>query len=101
VGEFLHHVGELCEKVVRVVRARRSFGMILNAEERQLFVAHSLVGVVVEVDVGDLNIAGRKRFGIDAEAVILRGDLDFLVLKILHGMIGAVVAKFQFEGFAA
>jgi hypothetical protein len=55
---------------------------------------HAFVGVVVEVDVGDLNIAGRKRFGIDAEAVVLCGDFDFLVLQILHGMIGAVVAKF-------
>jgi len=57
-------------------------------------VAHAFVGVVVQIDVGDLNIAGRKRFRIDAEAVILGRDFDFLVLKILHGMIGAMVAEF-------
>ena len=98
---LLHHVGELGEEVVRIVRPRRSFRVILDAEQRQAFVAHAFVSVVVEVDVGDLNIAGRKRFGIDAEAVILRGAFDFLIQKILDGMIRTVVAKFQFEGFAA
>ncbi len=68
--------------------------MILHAEERQRFVAHAIVGVVVEIDVGDFDVAGGEGFGIDAEAMILRGDFDFLVLQILHGMIGAVVAKF-------
>jgi hypothetical protein len=57
-------------------------------------VAHAFVGVIVEIDVGDFDVAGGERFGIDAEAVILRGDFNFLVLQILHGMIGAVVAKF-------
>ena len=56
--------------------------------------AQAFVGVVVEVDVGDFNIAGGEGFGIDAEAVILGGDFDFLVLQVLNGMIGAVMAEF-------
>ncbi len=68
--------------------------MVLDAEERQRFVAHAFVGVVVEVDVCDFDVAGGEGFGIDAEAVILGGDFDFLILKILDGMIGAVMSKF-------
>ena len=74
----LHHLGELSEEIVRIVGAGRCFGVILHAEERQFFVAHAFVGVVVEIDVGDFDVAGGQRFGIDAEAVILGGDFDFL-----------------------
>ena len=75
--------------------------MVLDAEERQFFVAHALVGVVVEIDVRDFDVARGKRFGIDAEAVILGGDFDFLREQVLYRMIRAVMAEFQFKGFAA
>ena len=75
--------------------------MVLHAEERQLFVAHALVGVVVEIDVRDFDVARGQRFGIDAEAVILRGDFDFLREQVLYRMIRAVMAEFQLESFAA
>ena len=74
----LHHLGELSEEIVRIVGARRCFGVILHAEERQFFVAHAFIGVVVEIYVGDFDVAGGERFRIDAEAVILGGDFDFL-----------------------
>jgi hypothetical protein len=101
VRVHLHHVSELGEEVVGVVRSRRGFGVILDTEEGQLFVAHAFVSVVIEIEVGDFDVAGGERFGIDAEAVILRGDFDFLVEQVLNGMIGAVVAEFQFKGLAA
>jgi hypothetical protein len=94
MGVILHHFGELCEEVVGVVRSGRGFRVVLNAEKRQLFVAHALVGVVVEIDVGDCDVAGGERFGINAEAVILGGDFDFFGEEILHGMIRAVMAEF-------
>jgi hypothetical protein len=75
------------------VRARRGFGVVLDAEERMLFVAHAFVGVIVEVHMSDFDVAGGERFGIDAESVILGGDLYFLVQQILNGMIGAVMAE--------
>ena len=75
--------------------------MVLDTEERQFFVAHAFIGVVVEIDVRDFNVTRGKRFGIDAKAVILRGNFDFLREQVLHGMIRAVMAEFQFEGFAA
>ena len=99
--ELLHHVGELREQVVRIMGTGRGFGVVLHAEERQFFVAHAFVGVVVEIDVSDFHIAGRQRFGIDAESVILRGDFDFLGDQILHGMIGTMMPELQFESLAA
>lgn len=91
--ELLHHVGELGEEIVRIVGTGRGFGVVLDTEERQLFVAHAFVGVVVEIDVGDFDVARGKRFGIDAKAMILSGDFDFFSQQILYGMIRTVMAK--------
>lgn len=74
--------------------------MVLDAEKGKLLVAHAFIGVIVEIDVSDLDVAGRQRFWIDAKAVILSGDFDFLGQQILHGMIGAVMAELQLEGFS-
>jgi len=68
--------------------------VVLDAEEGQLFVAHAFVGVIVQIDVRDFDVAGGERFGIDAEAVILRGDFDFFVKQVLNGMIRAVMPEF-------
>ena len=97
----LHHVGELTEQVVRVVRPGRSFGMILHAEKRQRAVAHALVGVVVQIHVRDFDVARRQRIGVDAETVILRGDFDLAGQQIFYRMIRTVMAEFQLEGLAA
>jgi len=96
-----HHFHEGLEKIMRIVRAGGGFGVILNAEERQSFVAQAFVGVVVEIEVRDFDFAGGERVRVDAEAVILRSNFDFLREQILNGMIGAVVAEFKFEGFSA
>lgn len=94
MGVVLHHVGELSEEIVGIMRARGGFRVVLNAEEREFFVAHAFVGMVVEIDVGDLHVARGERFGIDAEAVILGGDFDLLVKQVLYGMVRTVMAKF-------
>ena len=98
---LLHHVGEATKQIVRIVRPGRGFGMILHAEKRERAVAHALVGVVVQIHVRDLDVARRQRIGIDAETVILRGNLDFAGQQILHRMIRAVMPEFQFVGLAA
>jgi len=56
--ECFHRVGELSEEIVRIVRAWGGFGVVLDAEQGQVFVAHAFVGVVVEIDVGDFDVAG-------------------------------------------
>src|SRR5260370_23111965 len=84
-----------------IVRAGAGFRVILQAEERLGLVALAFVGVIVQVDVGDFHFAGGQRIGVHAEAVILRGDFHLLGQQILYGMLRAVVAEFEFEGFSA
>src|ERR1700722_20643351 len=98
---LLHHGDESVEKVAGVVRARRCFWMILHAEKRERAVAHAFVGVVVQIDVRDFDIARRERVGIDAEAVVLGGDFDLLRAQIFHRMVRTVMAEFQLERVAA
>src|ERR1039458_5930094 len=75
---FFHECHEIVEEVAGVVGTRRGLGMILDAEERKRAVAHAFVRVIVQIDVRDLDIALRERIRIDAEAMILGGDFDFL-----------------------
>ena len=77
-----------------------SFGMILHTEDRQFLVAHSLDCAVVQVDVGHFNLGGERR-RIHSETVILRGDGYFARAQIFDRLIGAAVAKLQFECRAA
>src|ERR1039457_6370658 len=50
-----NQLGKLREEIGRVMRAGRGLGMILHAEDRQLAMSHSFDGVVVQIDVGDLD----------------------------------------------
>ena len=86
---------------MRIVWTRRSFGVVLHAEQRQRFVPEALVRVIVQIQVRDLHVARWQRFGIDAEAVILRSDLDLLGEQIFHRMIRAVMAELELERLAA
>src|SRR5947207_10041716 len=92
VDEF----GELIEKVGGVVRPGRGLGVILHTEDRQLFVAHSFDGAVVEIDVGYFDF-GRKRLRIDGESVVLRSDGDPAAAQIFDRLVRAAMAEFQFE----
>jgi hypothetical protein len=42
-----NQIGKLLKKVGGIVRSGRSLGMVLHAENRQLFVAHSFHGSIV------------------------------------------------------
>src|SRR2546429_9287526 len=57
LAPFFHHVRELREHIMRIVRPRRSFRVILHAKERHFFVAHAFVGVIVQVDMRDFHVA--------------------------------------------
>ena len=98
---LLHQVNELAEQVLRIVGAGRGLGMILDAEQGQRAMAHALVGLVVEIEVRDLDVGGRERFRVHDEAVVLGGDFDFFGEKVLHRVIRAVVAELKFVGAAA
>src|SRR5882757_4171594 len=92
---LLKQVRELIEEVGSVMRAGRGFGMILNAEDRQFLVPHSLQGAVVQIYVCHF-YAGRQRVGIDCEPVILRRDRHLTAAQIFYGLVRAVMPKFQF-----
>src|SRR5215470_14501577 len=57
---FLHHLHEILEQVMRIVRAGRGFGVVLDAEQRQVSVAHAFERVVVQVDMRQLDFALRE-----------------------------------------
>ena len=58
-SEFLHHLYEILEQVVRVVRTWRGFGVVLDTEQRQVSMAHAFEGVVVQVHVRQFYFALR------------------------------------------
>ena len=72
---LLHHLPEVAEQVVRIVRAGRGFGVVLHAEERQCLVAKAFQRLVVQVHVRQLNLVGIDRVGIDGKVVVVRRDL--------------------------
>ena len=54
---LLHHLRELFEQVMRIVRSGRGFRVILHAEQRQVPVAQAFESLVVQVDVGQFDLA--------------------------------------------
>jgi len=74
--------------------------VVLYAEGGLVFAAESLVRVVVEVQVRQLDFFFFKRVHVHAEAVVLAGDFDLSGL-ILDGVIGSSVAELELIGFGA
>ena len=88
------------------MRARRGFGVVLDAEGRLVEQLQALHHVVVEADVGDLGAAvggvgDRVERGVDGEAVVVRGDLDLAGRPVLHRLVDAAVAVLQLVGAEA
>ena len=74
--------------------------MVLNAEQRQIPVAHALEGCVVQVNVRELDFRGGQRVRVDGEVVIMRRNLDLAGGHLFNGMIAAMMPKFEFVGLA-
>src|SRR5438067_7673071 len=83
------------------MRSRRGFGVILHGQHRLAAMSKTFERLIVEIDVRVLDVILAERFGIDGEAVILRGDLDASGAQILHRMIAAAMPEFQFVRAAA
>src|SRR5258707_10951598 len=73
-----HQGDEVVEKIPRIVRAGSGFGMILYAEHRMIAHAETLQRLIVQVDVRNFHLSQIQSVGIDGEAVVVRGDLDFI-----------------------
>jgi len=78
------------------VGAGAGFGVILNAKGGQAAVAKALDGAIVEVDVRHHAAVGFEAFLIDGKAVVLAGDFHAVRVEILHRLIRAAMAEFQF-----
>ena len=92
---LLHHLHEIFEEIMRVVWAGRSFGVILHAEQRQIFMPQAFKRVVVQIDVREFNFTLRQRIGINGKIMIVRGNFNFAGVHLLHRMIAAVVAELE------
>ena len=75
--------------------------MILHAEKGQILVAQTLVGMVIEVQMGDFDLARQEGVRVDAKTMILCRDLHLIGQQVFHWMVRTVVAEFQLEGSAA
>ncbi len=71
----LDEISEFSEEVFRVVGSRRSFRVMLHGENRILGASDALDRLVVEIDMSDFGVIG-KRSIVRSETVVLRGDCD-------------------------
>ncbi len=99
--KLLHHLHEILEQVVRVVRTRRRLWVILHAEEWQIAVPQPFERVVVQVNVRQFDFALRQGIWIDSEVVVMRSDFNFAGRHLLYGMIAAVMSELQFVGLSS
>jgi len=57
---LLHQLHEIFEQVMSIVRARRCLRVKLHGEERQIPMSHAFQCAVVQIDVGQINLALRQ-----------------------------------------
>ncbi len=50
--DLFHQIDEIAEQVMRVMRARCSFGMILDAEHRMMAMPETFQRLIVQIDDG-------------------------------------------------
>jgi len=55
----------------------------------------SFKGVVIQVDMRQVYLALLQRIRIDGEVMVVCGDLDLAVVRLLYRMIAAMVAELQ------
>ena len=77
--------------------------MVLDREERARRVGEALDGLVVQVDVRDLDglAGGAQALGVDRIAVVLGADRDAARREILAGLVAAVVTELELRRRAA
>ena len=75
--------------------------MILHAEQGERLVAEPLERVVVQVNVGQLNIVGVDGIRVHGEIVIVRGDFNFAGGIVANGVITAMMTELELVGLAA
>src|SRR5436190_597168 len=84
--------------VLVVLRSRASLGVVLDAERGQLAMSEPFDRAVVQVALRDVEVAGRERFGVHLELVVLARDVDAAGVEVFDGVVRAVVAVWQPRG---
>ena len=82
------------------MRSGRSLRMVLHREKRHPGPLQSFNSVVVEIPMRKFS-ARPRRFVIDRETMILRGDLDLPRLQIHHRMVGPMMTEIKLVSLAA
>ena len=75
--------------------------MVLHRKDRQPVVLHSFDRAIIDSQMshGDIHL-GNSLF-IDDITMVLGSDIDPVVAEVLHRMVDAAMAEFQFESIAA
>ena len=89
------------EEIVAVVRSRARLRVVLHRDHRALLHPEALDGAVVQVPVRHHDAGLLEQLRVDAEAVVLRGDLDLPRLEVLDRVVRAAVAELELVGLAA
>src|SRR5260370_21634794 len=98
---LLHHLHKILEQIMRIMRPRRGFGVILHAEQRQVAMTQAFQSRVVQIHVRQFNFTLRQRIRVHRKIVVVRGDLNLPRGQLLHGMISTVVSELQLESLSA
>src|SRR6187402_1696409 len=96
---LFHHLAEVLEQIMRVMRSRRRLRMILHTEHRMLVVLQPGTRLVVQIDVRYRNVR-TERFRVDRVVMVLRCDLDLACFQVLDRMIRPVMTKLQLVSVA-
>ena len=73
---LINEISKFFEEIRSVAWARCGLRVVLDGENGIVAVAHSLDGIVVEIDVRHLNVAG-KCIAVGSKSMVLRGDGNF------------------------
>src|SRR5579859_322539 len=94
---LLDHRSKFGEQGGGIMRPRRCFRVVLNAKNGLGLVPHTFHSLVVQVDSIHNHVRGEGS-RINGKTVVLGGDFHPAGRQILHRLVCAAVAKFQFEG---
>src|ERR1700730_8307012 len=62
--------------------------------------SQAFIRLIVQVQMGDFDVARGQRIRVDAESMILRRDFHLLGQQVLHRMIRAMMAESQLESLS-
>ena len=90
-------LNEIIEKVTAVVRARCGFRVVLYREGRFPFHADPFNGVIVQIEVCDLDMVRFfHRFRVNSETVVLRTDLAPAGNQVFYRVVKTAVSVVHF-----